>query len=191
MQANIHDSTEIVDQNDLDSATLSLSEVLRNALDAACPLIYTINSFKKLWYTRELDDMRKNVWSANLELDEAVKYRFDPQLIDDLRATYNGLRNDYDFNCEKAKQESFEAFASEIESIGEVARLTNVSKRVEVDQYSNITMKLNNGVFTADASETLDALVGHHFPSIYSNISTLQNQHSVTEAEKKCHRKDG
>lgn len=169
---NVPQEFEINSLEDLNNAANIVTDTLQRALENSCPWIYTSNSFKKPWYTTEMDTKRKQVWKANATVDEAIKNNLDISEIASLRRTYIELRDSYESEVKNAKELSFQEFASDIESIEEVARLTNIAKMV--DEHSNITMKDSNGNYTNDPKETLELLVNHHFPCIDDNLELRQ-----------------
>lgn len=166
---------------ELNACANRATDLLMFALENSCPLVYTSKSFSKPWYTVELDNMRKQVWKANAKIDEAIKNNEDPALIDQLHEIYKESKKIYEEKMEIEKQESFQSFASDIESVDEVSRLTNIAKRI--DAHQNITMCKSNNQFSANSDETLELLVNHHFPNVENNLNITQNPHRIEEEE--------
>lgn len=176
-------SFNINNVDELNQSASKIIDIFKAALEKSCPLIFTSKSIEKPWYTTELDNQRKKVWRAYADIDEALKNGESSQKLDDLFGIYNLLKKEYEDSMMRERLLSFQEFATEIEGTDELARLTNINKRI--DEHENITMRMNNNQFTTCAADTLDLLVDKCFPQLADNIDVNLHSYEATVDEKK------
>ena len=138
---------------DVDAAVGTITKALNDSFRMACPRSFTSPGDGKRWFDGRLRRMRaetRRLWNAARTANTPLAW-----------GAYKEAFNGYKKECNKARKKSWQEFCASISDTHEAARLRKIlSKEPQVPSY----LERPDGTWTESGQETLDLLVGAHFP---------------------------
>jgi len=156
-----HDMTSAVN---FDKYAEDLNLLIKEALNASCPMSKPVKNRIMPWWTKELTQLRTEV---NLAEKRALKFQKWNQ--------FHRKRNEYFQKIRKEKERSWQEFCTELESLSTTSKIVKVLSHNSTKEIG--FLKNANGSMTETPSETLDLLMQVHFPKC-EDLESLSNEPS-------------
>jgi ribonuclease HI len=159
-----HLPKEIKTENELDSATKTLTDLLISCFEISCPLKTEKNSKSKSWWTKTLSGLKK---ASNKAFNK--RHRFP--------SAYKEAHDAYKKAIRNAKRSGWKNECSQTEGITPTARL---HKYLSKDPHVQInSLKTESGEYISEDSNILQKLFETHFPG----CKPVNNQTDSPDAE--------
>ena len=144
------------------SASLII-ETMISSYNLSCPLITKKSNNKVKWWNSELTMLRKK-----------TRHAFNKAKTDGQWEIYKETLTKYNKAIRRAKRNAWKTFCQEIESTTTCSRLNKVLSKDPINPIG--TLQYPDGSYTKTGKETLDILLGAHFPGSTSIQSTMTAQ---------------
>ena len=145
---------ETFHREDLDNKAKLLETAIIGAFEESCPVKRPKTSHKPAWWTRELNDLKKE----NLR----TKNRYKREPTEERKTNWKEASREYRRACRRAKNESWTAFCSDLQEHSAIAKLQKLmknDKRIELG-----TIKKANNEYTKTNEETITELLRQLYP---------------------------
>ncbi|KAH8269780.1 hypothetical protein KR018_005286, partial [Drosophila ironensis] len=148
---------------DIERALEKLNMILVQAFHKSCKLSRPKKSFRAAWWTRSLQNTRREVQ----ELFKLAKQAEEAHVWNEYKTRLSDFKKD----VRKAKRNSWQTFCSGIEKASETARLR---KLLAGKQMVQSQLRTEEGRWTEDSEDAVRTLLDAHFPGCIEAGKSMQ-----------------
>ena len=148
---------------DIDTLACNLEHSIIDAYYNNCRLRKSFGSTKPKWWSGELKNL-KSIWKNSVKKHGKNKTPENKERM--VKA-----KDEYKKSKEKAREKGWQSFCTELDDLTTTAKIQKIMKLGKKQPIG--TIKREDGTFTNTPSETLETLLGVHFPQNEQNANPI------------------